>query len=460
MSDFHILVVEDDIELREAITDTLELQKITVSQAGDGEAALVFLRENSVDMVLSDVNMHPMDGHTLLKNIKAQFPGLPMVLMTAYGDIEKAVTAMQDGALDYLVKPFEVNLLLQTVNQFRRQVGQFNDDNAPVAVDPASRSLFQLAQKVAASDATILISGESGTGKEVLARYIHQHSPRKNGPFVAINCAAIPENMLEAILFGYEKGAYTGAYASTPGKFEQANGGTLLLDEVSEMDMGLQAKLLRVIQEREVERLGGRRTISLDVRIIATTNRQLQDYVADGKFREDLYYRLSVFPLSWKSLRDRPGDIIPLAENLLQKHARKQNKGSITLDADARQKLLDYTWPGNVRELDNVIQRALILQNGHSVGASDIVLNEMGRMHASAKTAVPVATINVADEHKEEGLGGDLRQREFVLILDALRNERNKKVAAEKLGISPRTLRYKLARMREQGFDVDDLISA
>ncbi|MCP5335047.1 MAG: sigma-54-dependent Fis family transcriptional regulator [Oceanospirillaceae bacterium] len=458
MSDFHILVVEDDIELREAITDTLELQKITVSQACDGEAALTFLRDNSVDMVLSDVNMHPMDGHTLLKNIKAQFPGLPMVLMTAYGDIEKAVMAMQDGALDYLVKPFEVNLLLQTVNQFRRQVAQFSDENAPVAVDPASRALFQLAQKVAASDATILISGESGTGKEVLARYIHQHSPRKNGPFVAINCAAIPENMLEAILFGYEKGAYTGAYASTPGKFEQANGGTLLLDEVSEMDLGLQAKLLRVIQEREVERLGGRRTIALDVRIIATTNRQLQDYVADGKFREDLYYRLSVFPLAWKSLSERPGDIIPLAENLLQKHARKQNKGSVTLDAAARQKLLDYPWPGNVRELDNVIQRALILQNGHSVVAADIVLNDVSRMHSTVRHVSPAPQIQ--EEHKDEGLGGDLRQREFVLILDALRNERNKKVAAEKLGISPRTLRYKLARMREQGFDVDDLISA
>lgn len=458
MSDFHILVVEDDIELREAITDTLELQKITVSQACDGEAALAFLRENSVDMVLSDVNMHPMDGHALLKNIKAQFPGLPMVLMTAYGDIEKAVMAMQDGALDYLVKPFEVNLLLQTVNQFRRQVTQFSDENAPVAVDPASRALFQLAQKVAASDATILISGESGTGKEVLARYIHQHSPRKNGPFVAINCAAIPENMLEAILFGYEKGAYTGAYASTPGKFEQANGGTLLLDEVSEMDLGLQAKLLRVIQEREVERLGGRRTIALDVRIIATTNRQLQDYVADGKFREDLYYRLSVFPLAWKSLSERPGDIIPLAENLLQKHARKQNKGAVTLDADARQKLLDYPWPGNVRELDNVIQRALILQNGHSVVAADIVLNDVSRIHSTARHISPA--VHIQEEHKDEGLGGDLRQREFVLILDALRNERNKKVAAEKLGISPRTLRYKLARMREQGFDVDDLISA
>ena len=212
-----------------------------------------------------------------------------------------------------------------------------------------------------------MISGESGTGKEVLARYIHDHSPRSKQPFVAINCAAIPENMLEAMLFGHEKGAFTGAYASSPGKFEQANGGTLLLDEVSEMDMALQAKLLRVLQEREVERVGGRKTIALDVRVLATTNRDLRDYVREGKFREDLYYRLSVFPMAWKPLRERQADIWPLAQRLLSDHAVKMKRPGITLDPATRPLLTSYGWPGNVRELDNAVQRSLIMASGNSV---------------------------------------------------------------------------------------------
>src|SRR5690606_21197862 len=225
---------------------------------------------------------------------------------------------------------------------------------------------------VAQSDSTVLIVGESGTGKEVLARYIHNHSPRSKQPFIAINCAAIPENMLEAMLFGHEKGAYTGAHSSAPGKFEQANGGTLLLDEISEMDIGLQAKLLRVLQEREVERLGGRKTIKLDVRVIATSNRDMRSEVVAGKFREDLYYRLSVLPLQWAPLRDRPDDIIPLAEKLLHRHALKQNRRGVSLSVSAQQAMLAYPWPGNVRELDNVMQRALILQMGKQIYAEDL----------------------------------------------------------------------------------------
>jgi two-component system response regulator FlrC len=289
-----------------------------------------------------------------------------------------------------------------------------------------------------------MILGESGTGKEVIARYLHGCSKRANGPFVAINCAAIPENMLEAVLFGYEKGAFTGAYQATAGKFEQAQGGTLLLDEISEMDLGLQAKLLRVLQEREVERLGGRKTIALDVRVLATSNRNLRDYVAQGKFREDLYYRLNVFPLTLRPLRERRDDIVPLAKYMIER--RWQGKGAApTLAADAIAMLQTHSWPGNVRELDNVIQRALILIGGPQITAEAIHFEQEG---AEAVLQAPVAVSAAAGANLEE----NLKLREQRLIVDALKaGNGSRKAAAEKLGISPRTLRYKLARLREEG---------
>jgi two-component system response regulator FlrC len=489
MSDFKILVVEDDTQLRVAIVDTLKLQKITCFQCPSAEAAIVLLKQQNVSMILSDISMGELSGFDLLKHVKTHYPAIPMVLMTAFGEVEKAVQAIQLGAMDYLVKPFEVDVLVDTVNQFCNQAQSPFDLDEPVAVDPSSRALFKLAKQVSDSDATVMISGESGTGKEVLARFIHQNSARKSGPFVAINCAAIPENMMEATLFGYEKGAFTGAYNAMPGKFEQAQGGTLLLDEISEMDIGLQAKLLRVLQEREVERLGGRKVLKLDVRVLATTNRNLVEYVNEKKFREDLYYRLSVFPLHWKSLSQRRGDIIPIAQRLLHKHCKKQNINQLIFDDSAMEKLTQHGWPGNVRELDNVIQRALIIQSGHKIGAQDIVLNLLqgdasdGQTMPNINTEQPhhiakntdasvmlpnsqhapdyVRTYDANDDSVEDPQGGDalgdnLKQREYVLILDALKNEKNKKRAAEKLGISPRTLRYKMARMRDQGIDISE----
>ncbi|HCL38476.1 MAG TPA: sigma-54-dependent Fis family transcriptional regulator, partial [Marinobacter hydrocarbonoclasticus] len=315
MAKAQILIVEDDHDLREALVTTLELAKFQVREAASAEDALASLARAPVDMVVSDINMPGMSGHELLAEVQRLYPGLPMMLITAYGQISHAVSAMQSGAIDYLVKPFESQVLVEAVSRVVGGSRQKAGDE-PVAEDPVSKRMFQLAAKVAASDSTVMISGESGTGKEVLARYIHQQSPRADEPFVAINCAAIPENMLEAILFGHEKGAFTGAVAASPGKFEQANGGTILLDEISEMDLGLQSKLLRVLQEREVERVGGRKTIQLDVRVLATTNRDLADYVREGKFREDLYYRLTVFPMRWQPLRERPLDILPLARSL------------------------------------------------------------------------------------------------------------------------------------------------
>ncbi|HEY5717546.1 MAG TPA: sigma-54 dependent transcriptional regulator, partial [Motiliproteus sp.] len=260
-----VLVVEDDADLREALCDTLELAGYDFVAADSGEAALAQLAQQSVEMVVSDVNMGGMDGHALLAQLRQRFPALPVLLITAYGQVDRAVDAIRNGAVDYLLKPFEPEALLQIVARYVDSSLQRGDGVEPVAEEASSRQLLQLARRVAETDSTVLILGESGTGKEVLAQYIHRHSPRAAQPFVAINCAAIPENMLEATLFGHEKGSFTGAYASAPGKFEQANGGTLLLDEISEMDVGLQAKLLRVLQEQEVERIGGRQVIKLDV---------------------------------------------------------------------------------------------------------------------------------------------------------------------------------------------------
>ncbi len=317
----------------------------------------------------------------------------------------------------------------------------------PVACAQSSRRLVDLARRVALSDCTVLVVGESGTGKEVLARYIHRRSPRAGQPFVAVNCAAIPENMLEAMLFGYERGSFTGAHAAHAGKFEQAQGGTLLLDEVTEMPLGLQAKLLRVLQEREVERLGGRMPVSLDVRVIATTNRRLREDVAAGRFREDLYYRLNVFPLAIAPLRLRRDDVLPLAMQLLTARCRP-GEPIPALSAEAAHLLLTYGWPGNVRELDNLLQRALILVNGPVIRPEHIqfeLANEIPQPSAAAPASAEAI----------RSLAGSLVQAERDLILDALRNHQgSRREAAVHLGISPRTLRYKLARLREAGVDV------
>jgi len=324
-------------------------------------------------------------------------------------------------------------------------------ESEPVACAPSSRRLVDLARRVALSDCTVLVVGESGTGKEVLARYIHRRSPRAARPFVAINCAAIPENMLEAMLFGYERGSFTGAHASHAGKFEQAQGGTLLLDEVTEMPLGLQAKLLRVLQEREVERLGGRTPVSLDVRVIATTNRRLREEVAAGRFREDLYYRLNVFPLAIAPLRLRRDDVLPLAMQLLTARCRP-GEPIPALGAEAAHLLLTYAWPGNVRELDNLLQRALILLTGPVIRPEHIQF-ELANETAQA-SAAPGAALATSPE-AIRSLAGSLVQAERDLILDALRTHQgSRREAAERLGISPRTLRYKLARLREAGIDV------
>lgn len=434
----NVLIVEDDPTLREAMVDTVELAGYAAKSADNGQSALALLHEYEPNIVVSDVRMDKMDGHQLLKSLQNKLPGVPVILITAHATITDAVSAMRQGAVDYVTKPFEPECLIKKIRQYLEV--QVVNHNNPIAEDPKSKQLLALAKKVAQTDATVMIGGESGTGKEVLARYVHDHSPRNDKPFVAINCAAIPENMLEATLFGYEKGAFTGAIKSMPGKFEQAQGGTLLLDEISEMDLALQAKLLRVLQEKEVERLGGNKMISLDVRVLATSNRDMMAEVKANRFREDLFYRLNVFPLQWFPLRERKKDILPLANYLIKLHHSDSQQPLPTLSEAAQQALLAYPWPGNAREMDNVIQRALILQCDGEISAQDCHLPGIQPEHIPAE---------------EQALTENVKQHEFETVLSVLTaHDGNRKKVANELGISERTLRYKLAKMRDAGYDV------
>jgi two-component system, response regulator FlrC len=428
-----VLVVEDNRHLLEAVCATLELAGIAALGAADGTSALELLASRDVGLVLSDVGMVPMDGLTLLAEVRRQRPDLPVVLMTAYGVVEQAVEAMRAGAADYLTKPIEAEALVGLARRLLSAAAPSQPPTGFVAEDPLTLELLRLAARVAQSSATVLLTGESGSGKEMFARYVHSSSGRASGPFVAINCAAIPENLLEATLFGHERGAFTGAAQSQAGKFEQANGGTLLLDEISEMPLGLQAKLLRVLQEREVERVGGRKPIALDIRVLATTNRDLDEMVREGRFREDLYYRLNVFPLRVPPLRDRPRDIVPLARHFVARIADGR-RPRFSVEAEAL--LRSHPWPGNVRELENTVQRALILATGQLIAANDIVL--------SAASVRPASAIDAA--------ATDIKTLERDHILATLKEVGgSRKLAVQRLGISERTLRYKLQQYRLEG---------
>lgn len=468
MSSLPILVVEDDPNLREAICDTLELAGRTVLAADGGETALAWLSRESVAIVVSDVRMMPMDGITLLREIHQRYPQLPVILMTAYADVDRAVEAMRSGACDFLLKPFEPPALLAHIARY--ELPDTGEISGVVALDPASRNLFSIAGRVARTDATVLLTGESGVGKEVVARFIHARSARAEGPFVAINCAAIPETLLEATLFGYEKGAFTGANQPQAGKFEQAQQGTLLLDEVTEMPLSLQAKLLRVLQEREVERVGGKKPVALDIRIIATSNRDMAEAVKRGAFREDLYYRLNIFPLLIPALRQRAEDIVPLARHFIAELGSSLGRHGMVLSWMAEQALSAYHWPGNVRELENVIQRALILAPEIEIGPEHLNLSAVPAMTAAGIPGGLFSGRGISGSGGPEGTGNaesappageglacpqtdNIRDREREHILRTLAEVNgSRKQAVERLGISERTLRYKLQQYREEGY--------
>jgi two-component system response regulator FlrC len=445
-----ILVVEDDAPLREALADTLDLAGYSVMTAVNAELALALLEQGAPGLVLTDVQMPGMDGHALLRTIKARRPEIPVLLMTAYGQIERAVEAMREGASDYLPKPFEPERLLAAVARYYRRVDE-PEGLGVVAEDAATQALLDLARRVAVTDASVLLTGESGVGKEVFARYIHHHSARQAGPFVAINCAAIPEHLLESVLFGHEKGSFTGAASAQPGKFEQANGGVLMLDEVAELPLNLQAKLLRVLQEREVERVGGRAPVPLDVRVIAATNCDLGAWVREGRFREDLFYRLNVFPLDIPPLRERRGDVPALARHFLKRFEAVIGRGGFSLSDAALAELTGYEWPGNIRELCNVVQRAMVLAPAAEIGPDHLMLPRQV-LPTQARSVVRTA----AAPHGDMGLK-DVERETILGTLRRMGSSRRR--TAEALNMSERTLRHKLKQYREAGFlDGEDLL--
>lgn len=438
MRDQTVLLVDDDLESRDMLCSNLSRAGYKVEPMEDTVSAKTRVNQGDISMVIAREKQSIQSRQSLLKQLRAIEPDLPFIVMSDEATIDKAVEAMRSGASDFISRPVEPKKLLAKLKLLVSELGQPEMD--VVAEDPETLAVLRVSRRVALTDTSVLLTGPSGSGKEVIARYIHDYSPRSRNDYIAVNCAAIPENLLEATLFGYEKGAFTGATESRAGKFEQAQGGTLLLDEVSEMSVALQAKLLRVLQEKEVERIGGKESIQLDVRVIATSNKNLKQAVQAGDFREDLFYRLNVFPIRMKPLRERRGDILPLAHAFI-----RQQSGNVYLAPEAKNRLLTHAWPGNVRELENVIQRAMILKTGGIIESKDLLF-EMAE-EASIKIEKTIEPVQSSG-----GLNADLKDQEFRMIRDTLQAlGGSRKRTAETLGISPRTLRYKLARMRDAG---------
>ncbi len=381
---YRILVLDDDEQMRMALSTTLKHMGYEVSEAEDAQKALKILSKEHFDVIFSDLKMPKTDGIEFLKKAK-KITEAPIVIITAFGTIETAVESMKLGAFDFILKPFSADALKKVINlaishsSASKNITETSPESPSdfIVASNSMKEIVKLAYRVAQTDATVLLMGESGTGKEILAKYIHSSSNRSKGNFVAVNCAAIPENLLESELFGYEKGAFSGATKMHKGKFEQADRGTLLLDEITEMPLGLQAKILRVIQEKKVDRLGSNTPIPVDVRIICTTNRNIEEEVKNGNFREDLYYRINVFPITVPPLRERKEDIPPLAEHFLKKYSKAFNKTIERISEKAMEILLNYSWPGNVRELENVIERGVVLCEKDILTDKDIFLHNL-----------------------------------------------------------------------------------
>lgn len=446
-----ILLAGRDAKHNQALSDMLMVSGYEV-ESHIGTKAIFCLDLNNFDLIIAEAQTVDHNAVEFLQQVKKQSVHIPVIFIASAEDKSLAVKAISEGAFDYLSRPFEPGELLELITSAASQYnGHFLET---IPIDQSVREIYRLAMRVAKSDLTVMITGESGTGKEILSSYIHKNSNRNHKTMVSINCAAIPETMLESILFGYEKGAFTGANQSYAGKFEQANGGTLLLDEITEMDIGLQAKLLRVIQERQVERLGSKKTIDLDIRIIATSNRNLREEVQSGRFREDLLYRLNVFPLTLPPLRQRKMDIVPLAHELLRKHKLRCDfsfADEAILSTGAKELLINYDWQGNIRELENVMQRALILASSAVIESKDIIFESRPESSNPQLTLIK----NNSQEENKNILNNELQLTEQEIIIATLvENNGSRKNTAEKLGISPRTLRYKLSRMRDLGIDI------
>ena len=443
-----ILIVEDEAKMRRLLELNLGEDGFTTFSAEDAETGLKLLQENPVDLVLTDLKLPGMNGLEFLQSVKRQNATLPVVVMTAFGSVETAVEAMKAGASDYVLKPFslaemrlvihkelDVRNLREENRSLREALGKKYSHPNVVARSPKMQEVLATVERVAPTNATVLLGGESGVGKDLIARAIHEKSKRANGPFLKINSTAIPENLLESELFGFEKGAFTGAVASKPGKFELADKGTLFLDEIGDVPPAIQVKLLRVLQEREFERLGGTKTIKVDVRLVAATNRDLREALEQGTFREDLYYRLNVVPIDIAPLRDRKEDIPDLVNLFITRFAGDSGKIIEGITSEAMQMLVSYHWPGNVRELQNVIERACALSKGSMLEGTDIHLDVR-----ASKTG------NGASGFLPDGM--TLEQWEDEMVKEALRRANgNKSQAARLLGLSRNALRYRLSKI-------------
>ncbi|MFZ2724708.1 MAG: sigma-54 dependent transcriptional regulator [Methylococcaceae bacterium] len=456
MSKQSILVVDDEPKMRRLLEIMLTQMDYDVLQASDGLEALEALNNYIVDLVITDLRMPLLDGIGLLKRLREQNNDIPVIVVTAYGTVESAVDAMKYGAIDYIVRPFELNAVeaavqralklnkVQRENRYLRQAAQ-QDWHGFVGVSPAMQQVYTLIKQVSATKTGVLIQGETGTGKELVARAIHNASPRSQALFVSINCAAIPADILESELFGYSKGAFTGANKDRVGKFELADGGTLFLDEITEMDFNIQAKLLRVLQERTLERLGSNRTIAVDVRVIAASNRNPRQAILDNKLREDLFYRLNVFTIELPPLRERREDILPLAHFFLKKHAQDFGYPFNGITQEAEQLLLNYEWRGNVRELENMMERAIVLSGGQLVTPKHLSNDLLEQSIVSPVMITP----NTIIKHEEiiAPLNSQVEQLEKNLIQQALnKTGDNKAKAAQLLDISERSLWYKIKK--------------
>src|SRR5215213_6098169 len=444
-----ILIADDHDALRRGLVRALTDAGHDVEEAANGNAALERLHESYYDVVLSDLKMGGSSGIDVLKTARALHPTSSIILMTAFGSVSTAVEAMESGAFDYVQKPFEIEemeLKIEKALEMRRMQHEidylrheqhdiYNFDHI-IGSSGALKRVLGIVQKVARSNTTVLVRGETGTGKELIAGAIHHNSLRASRSFVKVNCAALQENLLESELFGHEKGAFTSADRQRIGRFEQADGGSLFLDEIGDMSPSTQAKILRVLQEHEFERLGGTRTLRVDVRLIAATNRDLATMVAQGTFREDLYYRLNVVSIEMPPLRERKDDITPLAAFFIRRFSGELKKKMDGLDTDAQKLLMRYNWPGNIRELENAIERAMLLSEGHSIGPDDLLLGEASSPNASRESAAAV---------KIPPAGIPLEEIERSALIEALKMSNwVQKDAAELLSISPRVMNYKI----------------
>ncbi len=460
-----VLVVDDEALVRNFLTETLRRKHLDVTIADNGTKACHLLKDNSYDLVITDMKMPDMTGLDVLRRAKELAPATVVIVITAFGSIENAVEAMRLGAFNYLIKPFSPDtieaiiekanehLALLQENQFlRQQVSDLNGSGKSnfnmIAYSPVLKKILEHVQQIAKSNANVFITGESGTGKEVIAQAIHHYSMRAQQPFIKVNCAAIPETLIESEFFGHEKGAFTGASARRLGRFELANMGTLLLDEITEVPLGLQAKLLRAIQEQEFERVGGTKVVKVDVRIVSTSNRDVQQAIRDKVLREDLYYRLNVVPIHLPPLRERIEDIIPLADHFIRKFCTENHRELKILSEQAKRNLMRYPWPGNVRELANVIERAVVMDNRAEIGSEHLYLNE-----SAARKLIP-ASVQTGEEKEPVvalPIGMTLQELEKRLIIETLAKYNSRVKTAEILGISVRTLRNRL-----QDYNIQD----